>query len=573
MLYFIWRMIYKMKKLLIFSIIIGVVSFVYAGEAKKLQLTGNLPSIVEMLPDMGAVTFVGDGGLSGLPYLEFYGSSSEPDSAIIDGYNHDLSGNQIGESDLNNKPGVVTNVDELIHITQNNTVDIKGTPQVIEDNVNLLSISGLTNYFINKADIVVLENTEWSTQDSVGSSGALNYKIVYVDDVNIVLKDSFSGYGVLVIRDASAAGSSSRLTMMGRALWEGLVIIYQDSVGTTTVTMEGSASLIEYPIDAIGSFMALALSEMDILQKSEVLQGNIGVNDSGGILNLGKQSIIGSEDTRVNIGADRVVIDDGLEMWGDIYYNSQLDPGSGALFHPPHQEIHQSLPFVDSADLPVMPAFFPGSGDEPLIKNNTTLLPGTYGNITVKNNKIVTLLTGDYDVNRWILLNGAKIEFSQANCEIRVREHLTLSNNCEIIPANPSVDASDLKIFVDGVGNTRGVFFDANVEVHASIYAPDGRIDFSHGGDYYGGYVADSIIIAQHTDFHQLDSAWGPMLGDQAKPRILGAMLIEGQEFRLPNGFGNNEILYSQEAVDNVESLIEESGFAWGGWKRLESDE
>ncbi|MFH1768762.1 MAG: hypothetical protein ABH858_06355 [Candidatus Omnitrophota bacterium] len=558
----------KVKISLFFTVImiIGLlVTSAESREAEKLRITAKKYVFSDVLDNLAAVTFIGRPGEYSYR-LEVEGLSGDPESAVINGYNHDIAGELIGSGD---KPGISTNQDAMA--VESNYITINGYPEAIQDEGGFVNVKNWVDYFARKADMVFNEDTVYDG----GSIGApSDYKVVYVDDSNLTLSGAFRGYGVLVMRDRSAQQGQVRLTMADTASWEGVVIVYQDDLdGSTEITVCSLGGSALPPgggsIHDVGSYTILAVKTLDMDHGAAVNSGFIGVNDSGGQMYIGHHCDLNNGSSAA---ADNLEIDHHTTISGNVYYNT-ADISTNNVTIEGDRITPLDLPLVT---LPDFPSFSAGSTD--INKNHhssVTINAGDYGDITVGHHSTVYLSGGTYNTNRWNIDHTCDIYF-QAPCVINVADQVDIDHHVNIKPAAGSgLSAKDLVWNIAGVGSSSstdvGFYGDHHIEVHANIYAPNAKIEFNHHGDYYGSFIAKWIEIG-HNDTSNFygDSAWGSGQQEQANVRIIGAMLLEGREFILPNELGYSQILYSQEAVNNVDALITDRGFVWEDWKRKE---
>ncbi|MCM8824174.1 MAG: hypothetical protein NC822_05835 [Candidatus Omnitrophica bacterium] len=557
-----------MKKSFIFLVIslLLIINISFAQEAKKVVIEGRSYSLLE-LANLGALNFMGREG-EYTYRLELKGSSLLPDTALISGFNHNILGELVGVDDA---PAVTTNKDEF-SITYED-INIEGVPP-IQTGVDNINVKRLVDYFSKKADITIINDV---TYDGSSIGGPSDYKIVFVDNANITLKGDFKGYGVLAINDRTPTGLSSRFVMEGRAVWYGLVIVFQNNTDIDTeitrCSLEGSGDEER----GVGDFVLLALNEMTIGNNLKVLTGSLGVNSLSGRLSIGNNldthrdcSLMSYEITAGNnafvggdVRCDRISLGNNVTIGGDIYRNSL---NYGTNFKLEGNDIH---PYdFKGVSLPDFPDFSFGTVDISKGNNQTyTLLPGTYRDITFGNNCTLKLTGGVYNIRKLTMGNNGTIQYEGSTSQLRINQSLTMGNNPKINPKSGSgLDARNLIIYIAG---TSGLTLGNNSHIECNLYMPSANLTVGNSANFKGSFIAKNIDAGNcaGTSLDNLSVFRGGV--DGAKTMIIGSVILGGKQFFLPNGKGNNAILFSKEALRNVEDMMKNKGLIWE-WKQVE---
>ncbi|MCM8774073.1 MAG: hypothetical protein NC820_05000 [Candidatus Omnitrophica bacterium] len=556
-----------MRKSFIFLVILLLgINMSFAQEAKKVVIEGRSYSLSE-LAHLGALNFMGREG-EYTYRLELKGSSLLPDTALISGFNHNILGELVGSED---GPSVTTNKDEFSILYED--INLEGVPP-IQTGVENINVKGVVDYFSKKADIIINKDVIYEGGVIGGPS---DYKIVFVDNANITLKGDFKGYGVLAINDRNPTGVSSRLVMEGSAVWYGLVIIFQNNTEADTevtlCSLEGSGGQDR----GVGDFVLLALDEMTIGNNLKVLTGSLGVNSLSGRLSIGNNldtqtdcSLMGYEITAGNnariggdVRCDRIILGNNVTIGGNLYRNSL---NHGTNFKLEGDDIH---PYeFKGVSLPDFPNFSSGTVD--ISKGNNqayTLLPGTYRDITFGNNCTLKLTGGVYNIRKLTMGNNGTIQYEGSTSELRITQSLTMGNNPNIKPKSGSgLDARNLIIYIAG---TSGLTLGNNSHIECNLYIPSANLTVGNSATFKGSFIAKDIDAGNcaGTSLDNLSVFSGGV--DIAKTMIIGSVILEGKQFFLPNGKGNNAILFSREALRNVEEMMKNRGLIWE-WKQVE---
>jgi hypothetical protein len=217
-----------------------LVSRAQGQETKKVQLSGRHVYTTGGLTDLAAVTIIGrttpgSGKGKGKGHEEDFEIEIEGEDVTLDrisGYNHDINDKDtlIGSGD---RPGITTDVaqeDEDLEIDDD--VYVAGVPTAVEYDIDPIAVKTYVDYYKDYADITVDSPglTTWTEANNVG--GPNDYKVVYVEDAKLLLKQNFKGYGILVLYDTTPGAGHAELRMEDAASWYGLIIAYtEDSPG------------------------------------------------------------------------------------------------------------------------------------------------------------------------------------------------------------------------------------------------------------------------------------------------------------------------------------------------------
>src|SRR5262245_46657153 len=210
------------------------------------------------------------------------------------------------------------------------------------------------------------------------------------------------------------------------------------------------------------------------------IEGDVGVNDAGGFLRLGRRTRVGGDAT---VTADTVRIGNGSQI-PVLFANVLLGSGakesvgsvSGAIL--PIQEPFCTIPALDCGGSPVR------------VKRGATgpqLPPGSYGDVELEQGSRLFLAGGAYQfcslrVGRRAAIDGLGV----GQTTIDVKGDVRLENGSTLGP-NGTLPTPILH-----VGGT-AVKLGAGVTVQAFISAPEARFQLGRGSTFTGGVCANRI--------------------------------------------------------------------------------
>jgi PilX N-terminal len=140
----------------------------------------------------------------------------------------------------------------------------------------------------------------------------------------------------------------------------------------------------------------------------------------------------------------------------------------------------------------------------PAVSNQSTLSPGNYGDVTIKNTT-TKLSGGTYNVTSLVIASNGKLEVpSNAAVIINIvgtgtnaANPLQMGSNSQIL--NDSQVASNLQINYAGSGV---LSLQGGSTAYMTIDAPNGEVDMNGGPALYGSIVADTIHDQGAVSFH-----------------------------------------------------------------------
>ena len=556
--------------------ILGITTNVYAqGYKKQTQFTGTKPTVSN--ESLGAINFISRSGETG---YKLYVNGASSSTTFVDGRNHTLTGGLVGSG---NKPGIQTDLAKSTISSSN--VTINGNPAK-KGNWNIdISVPEWLNYFKHVADYTITQDTTWQST-TIGSPSS--YKVVYVDDAKLTLGTDFRGYGVLAIYDRNPNKTEPILQMLSNATWYGLILVYQgdnekESNEVTYIKLNGQA-----PLD-IKDFIIVAEKSCVLGRSVTINSGNVGVNNSKGTLTTNNYLTF-----RASVYGDVITLGNNNTIYGDLGYN-KLSYGSNLKVYG-DKITPLSLPLLG---LPLFPFFTRGNKNINVGNYQTYYLsPGKYKNITLGVGATLYLRGGTYDIRQMTAYDFAKIRYL-APVTLRVKRKLTMGRYARIEPYSltpgpgpippvvpfsflfsiksaeakifpppvPILGADDCIIYIQGQGQspTTPIFQTGyRSTIKCNIYAKD-KIKLGNSNTFQGAMIANHIEIGNSSRL-SLKSAFGTVY-------VYGSVLLGGRLFHIPYGGGNAKIYYSQQALQNVDTMIQNKPFVFKDWREEEEQQ
>jgi hypothetical protein len=197
----------------------------------------------------------------------------------------------------------------------------------------------------------------------------------------------------------------------------------------------------------------------------------------------GHHVVVLADNTQVVTDTGR--LDEDSNLW-DLYIN-RLVGGS-----PPVIRNSGPTPFTAPilASPPALPVFSPGTTDV-AVESNTivSINPGSYNEIWVKDDGVLTLQPGIYNVHN--IRCGRRVTITTFDgTEVRVAVDMHFNNGSYV---GVGTDVRWL-LRSDGLGvHDNTVTFGRNTTFYGTVYAPNGQINLGHTTDLFGRFWANSI--------------------------------------------------------------------------------
>jgi hypothetical protein len=186
--------------------------------------------------------------------------------------------------------------------------------------------------------------------------------------------------------------------------------------------------------------------------------------------------------------------------------NAGIYTGSGDPGHLDQLSCLQSSPGAPCSSGPL--SFTSPTPPNPLPPTNaccsgSSLVPGSYGNISLSSNGTLTLAPGIYNINSLTMSGNSNIAISpvgQVTINIAgqgTTTPLTLSGNANIAGSNPLPDN-----FLVNYAGTGTVNVSGNGAIYTVINAPNSALNFTGNGAIYGAAIAKTISYTGNAAFH-----------------------------------------------------------------------
>ncbi|MEO5930617.1 MAG: FlgD immunoglobulin-like domain containing protein [Candidatus Kapaibacterium sp.] len=228
------------------------------------------------------------------------------------------------------------------------------------------------------------------------------------------------------------------------------------------------------------------------------ITGNVGVN------NKARTSSCSGTQPNLTLGGGcsthSVYVSDGSKVMGDyvdlggskvsvydLYANRATGASSTAIKR--HSYVTSlSLPIIASTNLPIVPSFTYGCNNV-TVSSTTTLAPGKYGTITVRDYATLNLAAGIYNIKSLIAGRHTHINTNTAT-KVRIASKLYIDDDGYVGPANYAL----FIVRSDGLcSNDASVAFNERTEFHGQVFAPNGLINLGKGTDLFGRFWSASI--------------------------------------------------------------------------------
>ncbi len=291
--------------------------------------------------------------------------------------------------------------------------------------------------------------------------------------------------------------------------------VYKDSLnsGPRFVTLEGwkflywNAQYIldrlpEIPLESnISTYSLFATHSLWLKENSDILSGDIGVNEAGSAPFLDSQIELSigmgtTSPSGYNIKANRIKVKQGSTINGDVYYNELDNNGTIAG----SQNTPLELPLFTA--LPEFKSSTPGTNDILIPQNGEqTLQPGSYGDIQVKKGGKLIFTGGDYHINSFNGGDNNQIVF-QSPAQVRIADKFDSGQGSYLGPEDTTtVSAKDIIFYVGGINGNNGNLgatpkaakIGISNVIKANFYVPNGTLWIREHSEIEGSFIAKDI--------------------------------------------------------------------------------
>jgi hypothetical protein len=293
--------------------------------------------------------------------------------------------------------------------------------------------------------------------------------------------------------------------------------VYADSLNPDPrfVTLEGwkflywNAQYIldrlpEIPVtEEINTYSVLAAHGVWLEQNSEILSGNIGVNEIGlsPFMDSDVELSIGISTTTpagFSVKANRIKVKQSATVNANVYYNELDNNGTitGTLNTPLELPLFAALPEFHTST--------PGTEDIVVPQNGEyTIAPGAYGDIQVKKNGKLTFTGGEYHINKLTAGDDNQFLF-QSESEVRIKDKFDSGQGSYIGPRDTTtLSAEDIIFYVEGINGTNGNLgatpkaakIGISNIVKANFYVPNGTLWIRQNSEVEGSFIGKDVDV------------------------------------------------------------------------------
>lgn len=164
---------------------------------------------------------------------------------------------------------------------------------------------------------------------------------------------------------------------------------------------------------------------------------------------------------------------------------------------------------VGKSVFPTMPpaqssGFAGTTPDVKINKDSLTIYEGAYDEIVISNSALLTMVSGTYYINSFIMKNSSRVRFDFINngpIWIYVKTSVNLTNSASFEYLNNGIASADPKFGADllYIEPQTGMTCENSVQWKGFIYAPNGDVSFANGTGLAGAvYSARKVDISNH---------------------------------------------------------------------------
>lgn len=229
-------------------------------------------------------------------------------------------------------------------------------------------------------------------------------------------------------------------------------------------------------------FVLIAENSIHVSNNSQVSSGDIASNKS---IHVAENNILNS-----NLFSDTIQIGDNSSINGTTTSNKLIKAETAEIFGEQNNGITQPI-----IELPKIEQFQTGSISY-IIEENTTIDPGNYDSIEVKENAALTLNPGIYNLNTLTLKDNSKLIYS-AETTLNIKKDLKIQNDTLIASNNPNQEeTTDFAINYTG---KRPVNIGERALVVAKILSPGSRVQTGNNATFLGQVFAKDIHMGEES--------------------------------------------------------------------------
>jgi len=260
------------------------------------------------------------------------------------------------------------------------------------------------------------------------------------------------------------------------------------ATGSFTVTVVS-------PFGYIPDYVALGREWVAVAGGARVDSGNVGAFDASAGLPNDVGIEVGAGSGALFLGGSQVAAhSDRLgssAQAGDVFYVDDLLTGNDAVATARHGYVPLFY------DMPAVPAFSAGGANVSL-NGTSTFHAGSYGNVSVKPNGVVTLSGGDYFMESLEIKPGGELHVA-APATLYVAERVLVGNGARVLPLT-GVLPRQIVLYATGVDGpphkpADAIRFGSNMILAINAYAPNGTLSVGSGTMAVGAFIGQRVSI------------------------------------------------------------------------------
>jgi len=266
---------------------------------------------------------------------------------------------------------------------------------------------------------------------------------------------------------------------------------------------------VKSPFGYVPDFVLVGMDWVNVGSGVVVQSGNVGAFDqSAGVPTAATYEVVAGPSAQFLGGSQIAGHSDlirNLTLAGDVFYVDRVTGGNGAVFTP-------RLGYVPLFQGPVaVPAFAAGAIDLTL-SGTATLAAGSYRDVVMGPNALVTLSGGDYYFRRLEVKPGAVVRFS-APTTMHVVTRALIANGATVGPTtSSSVLPREVILYATGTDGPPNNPSDAiGIGTYAVLgidaYAPNGTLSIGSFTSATGAFIGKQVLVGSNVVLN-LDSSF-----------------------------------------------------------------
>ncbi len=271
-----------------------------------------------------------------------------------------------------------------------------------------------------------------------------------------------------------------------------------DAVGNQTV--KTFHVTVKSPFGYMPDFVVLGTDWANVGSGVIVNSGNVGAFDaSDGVPSTNGFEVVTGPSAEFKNGSQlagqSLLLTNGT-LAGDAFYVDKISAGNGAVYTP-------KIGYIPLfTGMPTVPAFSAG-GPDVTLQNGETLLPGSYGTLTVKSNAVVTLTGGTYSFSEIEVKPGAQVSVTGATT-LQVVNRVLISNGATFSPASGSgVLPMQIVLYATGTDGPakkpiNAIDVGSGTIIGLDAYAPNGTLSLGSSSVATGAFLGRRVLVGSN---------------------------------------------------------------------------